>query len=713
MQQVKFNYSSKDIPIPTRSNYMKKMLEKTESFVQRMRWKAFFFLNPDCKPAKKETYGFKTSKPTPFISEMKSFEDGLYDMISKIKTKPTESEFQTKLRKDITQIKQSKDIFVPADKTRNFYKVSSDQYSKFLNESTTKTYKKAPKNTYDNINKEARDIASDLELDDRIEIMAERKAFISLKDHKTSFANKPSCRLINPAKSEIGLISKQKLEKVISNVKRKTQVNQWKSTSDVINWFKSTTDKQNCSFMSFDIVDYYPSITADLLKKAINFARKYTSITPQDESIIMHSRKSLLFADDKAWIKRKTTGINPFDVPMGSYDGAEVCEIVGLYILNTISNALEKGSVGLYRDDGLAIIRNKSPSETERLKKLLCSTFSKEFGLKITVEANQHVVNFLDITFNLHQNTYQPYRKPGDTPVYINIQSNHPPSILKEIPKSISTRISALSDSKETFNNAIPPYQKALKDSGFSHKCTFQEKIHNQQSNKNKRKRKILWFNPPYAKNVTTDVGKEFFKLLDTHFPKDSPLSKIFNRNTVKLSYSCTENISSIINSHNKKILGASSKDTEEQRMCSCPRKTRPNCPLKGQCLSRNIIYKATVSAGDELTKDYIGLTSTTFKERLGNHIQSFKVRSKANSTELSKYIWCLKDKGILDFNIDWSILQRAASYNPTTKRCNLCLFEKYFIMISPRNSTLNRRSELISNCRHRAKYKLTNFGIT
>ena len=76
-----------------------------------------------------------------------------------------------------------------------------------------KWFKKAPKNTYDNINKEAKGIATDLELDDRIEITAERKAFISLKDHRKNFANNPSCRLINPAKSEIGLI-KQKLEKV-------------------------------------------------------------------------------------------------------------------------------------------------------------------------------------------------------------------------------------------------------------------------------------------------------------------------------------------------------------------------------------------------------------------------------------------------------------------------------------------------------------------
>ena len=98
--------------------------------------------------------------------------------------------------------------------------------------------------------------------------MAERKAFISLKDHKKNFVNRPSCRLINSAKSGIGLISKQTLEKVISNVKYKTHADQSMEIikSDVINWFKYIHDKQNCSFMLFNIFDYYPPITADLLK---------------------------------------------------------------------------------------------------------------------------------------------------------------------------------------------------------------------------------------------------------------------------------------------------------------------------------------------------------------------------------------------------------------------------------------------------------------
>ena len=107
--------------------------------------------------------------------------------------------------------------------------------------------------------------------------------------------------------------------------------------------------------------------------------------------------------------------------------------------------------------------------------------------------------------------------------------------------------------------------------------------------------------------------------------------------------------------------------------------------------------------------------SSTTFKERLRNLLQSFKPKSKANSPELSKYIWRFKDKDkdITDFNIKCSIIQRQPSYNSATKRCNICLSEKYFIMISSKNSTANKCSKLIANCRHRNKYILINYGIT
>ena len=326
---------------------------------------------------------------------------------------------------------------------------------------------------------------------------------------------------------------------------------------------------------------------------------------------------------------------------MGSYDGAEVCELVGLYILNKISTTVDKCNVGLYRDDGLAVIHGATPAQNERTKKQLCKVFADEFNLKITADANLKTINFLDITLDLANDTFKPYRKPGDSTKYINVESNHPSSIIKEVPKSISKRISTLSNSEDTFEQAIPSYQKALSESGFDYECAYQKQNNNQKAKKCRKRNILSWYNPPYSMNIATNIGKEFFRILDHHFPQASSLHKIFNRNTVKLSYSCTTNFSAIISSHNKKIMNTDKTDAE-CRTCNCPKKSKPNCPLEGKCLSRNIVYKATVTSDTDSTMQYIGLSSTTFKERLGNHTHSFKTKAKSNATELSKYIWTL-----------------------------------------------------------------------
>ena len=107
----------------------------------------------------------------------------------------------------------------------------------------------------------------------------------------------------------------------------------------------------------------------------------------------------------------------------------------------------------------------------------------------------------------------------------------------------------------------------------------------------------------------------------------------------------------------------------------------------------------------------YIGLTENTFKQRYFNHVQSFKNPKYENSTELSKYIWQLKRNND-NFNIKWSIIQRSQAYSNKTKRCNLCLTEKLSILNADKAKTLNKRSELVSKCRHENKYYLSNFSI-
>ena len=107
-------------------------------------------------------------------------------------------------------------------------------------------------------------------------------------------------------------------------------------------------------FISFDIVEFYPSKTQDLLNQALDFASQYTTISQQDREMISHARKSMLFGQGQEWIK---TGTGLFDVPMGCYDGAEVCELVGTYALAKLSGKFQAGDFGLYRDDGLGVVR--------------------------------------------------------------------------------------------------------------------------------------------------------------------------------------------------------------------------------------------------------------------------------------------------------------------------------------------------------------------
>jgi hypothetical protein len=185
--------------------------------------------------------------------------------------------------------------------------------------------------------------------------------------------------------------------------------------------------------MQFDIVDFYPSITENLLMDAINYAAQHTDVSDKDIEIIMHARKSLLFNKDEPWIKK--TNDSTFDVTMGSYDGAEACELVGLYILPTLQDILPDSSVGLYRDDGLGALHNLSAQALDRKRKDVIEHFRK-IGLKITIEVNLKTVNFLDITLDLTNETYKPYHKPNDNPLYIHASSNHPQASSNNYPKT-------------------------------------------------------------------------------------------------------------------------------------------------------------------------------------------------------------------------------------------------------------------------------------
>ena len=153
------------------------------------------------------------------------------------------------------------------------------------------TYKKVPDQINDKINKEGKRIMENKTALERMFINRKRNCFITLKDHEENFLNNPKTRLLNPAKNELGRISKAILDKINLNLRNTTKTNQWKNTNDLISWFKSIKNKQNCTFISFDIKDFYATITKKLLSKCLSFADTKVQITEHDKKIIDHSRK--------------------------------------------------------------------------------------------------------------------------------------------------------------------------------------------------------------------------------------------------------------------------------------------------------------------------------------------------------------------------------------------------------------------------------------
>ena len=240
--------------------------------------------------------------------------------------------------------------------------------------------------------------------------------------------------------------------------------------------------------------------------------------------------------------------------------------------------------MGLYQDDELIALKNTNGPHIDKMRKNLIEIF-KSFRFGIDIVVNITKASFLDVTFDLKDSSYQPYKKPNDNLHYINTLSNHPPNIIKQLPASIADRLSQNSSSEQIFNRAKTDYEIALTKSGYNTKLEFRPPQEPDNNTKSKRKRKIIWFNPPFSKNVKTNVAKRL-NLMDKHFPPKHKLHKIFNRNNVKVSYSCTSNILMIIKGHNNKLM-SKEKTTLE---CNCHDKT--NCPVQGKCRTTNAIYK-------------------------------------------------------------------------------------------------------------------------
>ena len=183
---------------------------------------------------------------------------------------------------------------------------------------------------------------------------------------------------------------------------------------------------------------------------------------------------------------------------MRAYDGAEVCELEGSFLLNSLANKFDKNNVGLYRDDKLAVFKNINGNHADKIRKEFYQFFYPNW-LSLEIECDLETVNYLDITLDVNNGTYKLYHKPDNEIIYVYAKSNHPANILKQLPISIEIRLSNLFSNPEIFPEASKHHQNILHQSGYDFKLQYKPP-NNENKNRSKSpkncKRNIIWFNP-------------------------------------------------------------------------------------------------------------------------------------------------------------------------------------------------------------------------
>ena len=230
------------------------------------------------------------------------------------------------------------------------------------------------------------------------------------------------------------------------------------------------------------------------------------------------------------------------------------------------------------------------------------------------------------------------------------------------------------------------------------------------QPKRKNRNREIMWYNPPFDLQVKTNVARNFIDLIKKHFPPHHKLHKILNKNTVKVSYSCMPSVSSYISGHNVSTLDKFRETNVSPRTCNCANPDR--CPLGGNCLVRATVYQGTIEVPNGEQHKYIGLAEPVFKGRWSDHMTPCNDRKYKDKSKLSQEFWNIRDSGHQvdrHENIKFEILKKSVPYQAGGKKCNLCLWEKLFIMKNEQ-SIINKRGEFISKCRHSRKFMLSNY---
>ena len=177
-----------------------------------------------------------------------------------------------------------------------------------------------------------------------------------------------------------------------------------------------------------------------------------------------------------------------------------------------------------------------------------------------------------------------------------------------------------------------------------------------------------------------------------------------------------------IIQSHNRKVLQEKN-DTSNQQLCNCQRSRKANCPLQGKCLVDDLVYRADiVETVANRMKCYWGQSTRPFKERWREHMTSIstpkkekpgnsikdQIEVKKQKSEFAAHIWKLKEEK-KDFTISWHIQRRAFPYTNGGGGCDLCIWEKYYILMGDPAITLNKRSELFFRCKAQRDCLLSN----
>lgn len=205
--------------------------------------------------------------------------------------------------------------------------------------------------------------------------------------------------------------------------------------------------------------------------------------------IILTAKKLLLTLNNSTWIK---CHYDNFDVPMGAYDSAQIADLVGIYILDILSRICKSQTNRPIQRWWTRVHTDSKGPLTLKIQKKIIRAF-KLLGFRIEISSEPKIVDYLDITLNLTNNTFKLYHKDNETPTYINVNSNHFKTIVKQIPTTINTRISQWSSNVNIFNENV------LQKSGFKNKSSYLIPINNTKTpgiKRRHRKRKTIWFNP-------------------------------------------------------------------------------------------------------------------------------------------------------------------------------------------------------------------------